>query len=36
MVPNDGSEEHMDVTAAMYEPAIGHDLLDDLFAEEQP
>lgn len=36
MVPRTSSEDHVDVTAAMYEPAIGHDVLDDVFAEEQP
>ena len=36
MVPKDGPDEHVDVTAAMYEPAIGHDVLDDVFGEEQP
>src|SRR5690606_17813587 len=36
MVPKEGSEEHIDVTAAMYESAIGHDVLDDVFGEEEP
>jgi Fe-S-cluster-containing dehydrogenase component len=34
MVPVDAPREHIDVTAAMYEPAIGHDVLDDVFSEE--
>jgi len=33
MVPKDNEDTHMDVTAAMYEPAIGHDILDDTFGE---
>ncbi len=35
MVPKEGLAEHLDVTASIYEPAIGHDLLDDVFTEEQ-
>jgi Fe-S-cluster-containing dehydrogenase component len=34
MVPADETQEVVDVTAAMYEPTIGHDLLDDVFGEE--
>lgn len=34
MVPVDAPTEIVDVTAAMYEPTVGHDLLDDVFAEE--
>ena len=32
MVPRDAPVELVDVTAAMYEPTIGHDILDDVFA----
>jgi Fe-S-cluster-containing dehydrogenase component len=31
MVPFDAPREVIDVTAAMYEPTIGHDVLDDVF-----
>jgi Fe-S-cluster-containing dehydrogenase component len=34
MVPADAPSETIDVTAAMYEPSIGHDVLDDVFASE--
>ena len=32
MAPRDWPNEVVDVTAAMYEPTIGHDMLDDIFA----
>jgi len=35
MVPADRGEEHVDVTAAMHEPTIGNDVLDDVFGEVQ-
>ena len=31
MVPRDAATEIVDVTAAMHEPTIGHDILDDVF-----
>jgi Fe-S-cluster-containing dehydrogenase component len=33
MVPADAPDEHVDVTAAMFEPTIGHDVLDDVFID---
>ncbi|MCB9592892.1 MAG: 4Fe-4S ferredoxin [Sandaracinaceae bacterium] len=33
MVPADAPKETVDVTAAMYERTIGHDILDDVFGE---
>ena len=33
MVPRDSAVEIVDVTAAMHEPTIGHEILDDVFAE---
>lgn len=33
MVPKHEQRAHLDVTAAMHEPTIGHDVLDDVFAE---
>jgi len=33
MAPRDSAEEVVDVTAAMHEPTIGHDMLDDIFAD---
>lgn len=36
MVPKDNEDTHLDVTAAMYAPAIGHDVLDDVFGEGEP
>jgi hypothetical protein len=33
MVPRDAPRAPIDVTAAMYEPTIGHDILDDLFLD---
>ena len=33
MVPRDAAADIVDVTAAMHEPTIGHDMLDDVFAE---
>jgi Fe-S-cluster-containing dehydrogenase component len=35
MIPADALPEVIDVTAAMYEPTIGHDLLDDIFGGEE-
>lgn len=35
MAPRANTPEHIDVTAAIYQPVIGHDVLDDVFAEEQ-
>jgi Fe-S-cluster-containing dehydrogenase component len=35
MVPKDSDQPHIDVTDAMYEPVIGHDVLADVFAEGQ-
>src|SRR5687768_16139753 len=34
MVPADATHEVIDVTGAMYEPAMGHDVLDDVFTSE--
>jgi hypothetical protein len=34
MVPDEAAREIIDVTLAMYEPTIGHDVLDDIFASE--
>ena len=34
MVPADAPRELIDVTAAMYEPTIGHDVLEDVFDSE--
>lgn len=34
MVPADAPRELIDVTAAMYEPTIGHDVLEDVFDNE--
>lgn len=34
MAPRANTPEHIDVTAAIYQPVIGHDVLDDVFAEE--
>ena len=34
MVPREAPAAPIDVTAAMYAPTIGHDILDDLFLEE--
>jgi Fe-S-cluster-containing dehydrogenase component len=34
MVPSESPAEIVDVTAAMYEPSIGHELLDELFDQE--
>jgi Fe-S-cluster-containing dehydrogenase component len=34
MVPIDAPREIVDVTAAMYEPTVGHDVLDDVFGAE--
>ena len=31
MVPREGATEIVDVTAAMHEPTIGHEILDDVF-----
>jgi hypothetical protein len=31
MVPRDAPAEIVDVTAAMHEPTIGHEILDDVF-----
>ena len=31
MVPRDSAVEIVDVTAAMHEPTIGHEMLDDVF-----
>ena len=36
MVPIDAPSEVVDVTAAMYEPTIGHDVLDDVFESQDP
>ena len=33
MVPRDAPTEIVDVTAAMHEPTIGRDMLDDVFME---
>ncbi len=33
MVPREAPEDHVDVTAAMFEPTIGHDVFADLFTE---
>jgi Fe-S-cluster-containing dehydrogenase component len=33
MVPRDAATEIVDVTAAMHEPTIGHEILDDIFME---
>ncbi len=33
MVPDDAPAEVVDVTAAMFEPTIGHDMLDDVFID---
>jgi len=33
MVPDTTASHIVDVTAAMYEPAIGHEMLDDIFSE---
>jgi len=33
MVPRDVPVDIVDVTAAMYEPTVGHDILDDVFLE---
>jgi len=33
VVPADASEAIVDVTAAMYEPPVGHDMLEDIFDE---
>jgi Fe-S-cluster-containing dehydrogenase component len=33
MAPRDWADEVVDVTAAMYEPTIGHDMLDDIFTD---
>ena len=35
MVPRDARVAVVDVTAAMYEPTIGHDMLDDVFQEPE-
>jgi Fe-S-cluster-containing dehydrogenase component len=35
MVPLELPQEIVDVTSAMYEPSIGHDVLDDIFASEE-
>jgi Fe-S-cluster-containing dehydrogenase component len=34
MVPSESPAEIVDVTAAMYEPSVGHELLDELFEQE--
>jgi Fe-S-cluster-containing dehydrogenase component len=34
MVPADAARELIDVTAAMYSPTIGHDVLEDVFESE--
>jgi hypothetical protein len=34
MVPVDAPLQNIDVTAAMFEPTIGHDVLDDVFDSE--
>jgi hypothetical protein len=31
MVPRAGAPEIVDVTAAMHEPSVGHEVLDDVF-----
>jgi len=36
MVPKEAPAEHVDVTAVMYEPAIGQDILDDLLMTSLP
>lgn len=33
MVPRDAPEENVDVTAAMHEPTIGHEMLDEVFMD---
>jgi hypothetical protein len=33
MVPRDAPTEIVDVTSAMHEPTIGHEILDDVFME---
>jgi Fe-S-cluster-containing dehydrogenase component len=33
MVPRDSPTEIVDVTASIHEPTIGHEILDDVFAE---
>jgi Fe-S-cluster-containing dehydrogenase component len=33
MVPMDAPRDIIDVTGAMYEPTIGHEVLDDVFGE---
>jgi hypothetical protein len=33
MVPRDSAVEIVDVTAAMHEPTIGHEILDDVFVQ---
>jgi Fe-S-cluster-containing dehydrogenase component len=35
MVPLELPQEIVDVTSAMYEPSIGHDVLDDMFVSEE-
>ena len=35
MVPAEAANTIVDVTAAMYEPTIGHDVLDDVFEESK-
>jgi hypothetical protein len=34
MVPADAPLQNLDVTAAMYEPTIGHDVLENVFESE--
>jgi len=34
MVPHSAPQENVDVTGAMFEPTIGHDMLEDVFTEE--
>jgi len=36
MVPADSPEDHIDVTAAMFDAATGHDVLDGVFNEVEP
>jgi hypothetical protein len=33
MVPKDGPVEHVDVTAAMHQPTIGHDIFADILMD---
>jgi Fe-S-cluster-containing dehydrogenase component len=36
MVPRDATEEIVDVTASLYKPAAGYDVVDGLFAADCP